>query len=440
LNINEKINNNSTSGKKHADLNYQPNQSLIYYLDDDVTSYVLTENLNSYGLTVVYFRDPVIMLNKIRDQPPSLVILSSIISNHSESWVLNLCNQLSDIRIKTFIFSTKNDFDCRLAAVRAGASAFVLKTIEVPALVNMIKSELNLLSVRPPNVLLVDDQESILSYYSNILAAAGMKVDISNNPLDVLERMEKVRPDILILDINMPIVKGNELAAVIRQFPEYQSIPILFLSAEGDNKTLLLEIGSDDLLQKGMPVAELVRQIKSRVDRARILSSFMFEDSLTGLLNHAQIQLAAEKNVSLANRHKRPCSIVMIDLDNFKSINDTWGHQAGDKVIKATSQLLKQRLRNSDLMGRYGGEEFMLILPETEVNTAGRLVNELRKSFEIIEFNEGTNKFNVTFSAGISEGSHGHSAKELIRKADEALYRAKSDGKNKVCMSFNKIT
>ncbi len=444
--IQTEANNESTSKPSLiADENYfQKNKTennLIFYLDDDVLyAEKMTENLNAYGLSVINFRDADSMLEKTREQLPLLVILSLSISDYSDSLILNLSRQLADIRIKTFIISNKNDFDCRLAAVRAGASAFILKSIEAPVLVNMIKSELNLLSVRPPNVLFVDDQESILNYYSNILAAAGMKVDISNNPLDVLERMEKSRPDILVLDINMPIVKGNELAAVIRQFPEYQSIPILFLSAEEDNKTLLLEIGSDDLLQKGMPVAELVRQIRSRVERARLLSSFMFEDSLTGLLNHAQIQLAAEKNIALANRHRRHCSIVMIDLDNFKSINDTWGHQAGDKVIKAMSQLLKQRLRISDLMGRYGGEEFMLVLPDTDVNNAGNLINELRKSFEAIQFNEKEHKFKVTFSAGISQNSHDQSAKEMIRRADEALYRAKSNGKNKVCMSYNKVT
>ena len=237
----------------------------------------------------------------------------------------------------------------------------------------------------------------------------------------------------------MPIVKGDELAAVIRQYPEYQSIPILFFSGDAhmDQKTQLLEIGSDDLLQKGMPLSELVSQIKSRVERAKILSSFMYEDSLTGLLNHGQIQLAAERTFAITRRHKRTCSFVMMDLDNFKAINDTWGHQTGDKVIKAFSQLLQQRLRPSDYTGRYGGEEFMLVLPETSLEDAGNLANELRKSFAQIDFIEGSQKFNVTFSAGVADNSHCQSASDQIRKTDNALYKAKTSGKNKVCMNLH---
>jgi diguanylate cyclase (GGDEF)-like protein len=425
--------------KNSKDSSSMLDKTLIYYLDDDLaSSAALAENLNSYGFTTEHFREPLSMLERIREQPPALVILDLIIPDFSESWIFNLSRQLTQKKIKTFILSGKKDFDYRLSAVRAGASCYIVKPANIPSLVNNIRAELNINPFKPPHILLVDDQDSILDYYSTVLAAAGMKVDISDNPLDVLDRMEKHRPDLIILDINMPIVKGNELAAVIRQFPEYQSIPILFFTNDTGTvqKTDLLEIGSDDLLYKGMPVAELVRQIKSRVDRAKILSSFMYEDSLTGLLNHAQIQLAAEKNYALAKRHQRLSSIAMLDLDNFKTINDTWGHQTGDKVIKAFSQLLQQRLRASDIIGRYGGEEFMLVLPETSVNDAGAAVNEIRKMFQNIEFYAGTEKFQLSFSAGIAEVSHSRSVSEQIHKADEALYRAKTSGKNKVCMSL----
>lgn len=413
---------------------------LIYYMDDNIAaSSLLIENLNAYGFSAEHFHEPMSMLERISQAKPALVILDLIIPDFSESWIFNLCKQLSEQHIKTFILSVRKDFECRLAAVRAGASAYIVKPADVPALVNIIRTELNINPLKPPHILLVDDQLSILEYYSTVLQAAGMKVDISDNPLEVLDRLERHRPDLIVLDINMPIVKGDELAAVIRQYPEYQSIPILFFSGDAhmDQKTQLLEIGSDDLLQKGMPLSELVSQIKSRVERAKILSSFMYEDSLTGLLNHGQIQLAAERTFAITRRHKRTCSFVMMDLDNFKAINDTWGHQTGDKVIKAFSQLLQQRLRPSDYTGRYGGEEFMLVLPETSLEDAGNLANELRKSFAQIDFIEGSQKFNVTFSAGVADNSHCQSASDQIRKTDNALYKAKTSGKNKVCMNLH---
>lgn len=430
-------NNNFIDITNSKDLSSFFDSTVIYYLDGDINaSSTLIENLTAYGFTIEHFMEPMSLLEKIREVTPSLAILNLFLPNYSEAWIFNLSKQLSEKNIKVFILSEKNDFDYRLSAVRASANSYIVKPVDVPALVNSIRSELNINTARPPYILLVDDQPSILDYYSNVLAASGMKVDISDNPLDVLDRMEKHRPDLIVLDINMPVVRGPELAAVIRQFPEYHSIPILFFSSDtqSEQKTELLEIGSDDLLQKGMPIAELVRQIKSRVERAKILSSFMYEDSLTGLLNHAQIQLAAEKHFLTSKRHKRKTCIVMIDLDNFKSVNDTWGHQTGDKVIKAFSQLCQQRLRFSDIIGRYGGEEFMLVLPETDISDAGNLINELRKAFYNIEFTEKEVSFRVSFSTGIAESTHCESVTDQIQKADEALYRAKNSGKNKVCL------
>jgi diguanylate cyclase (GGDEF)-like protein len=436
----ENINKDFADASSEKEFNTLLDQTLIYYLDDDLaSSSMLTENLNSYGFITEHFRDPSSMLERIREQPPALVLLDLIMPDVSEAWIFNLSRQLNEKKIKTFILSGKSDFECRLSAVRSGATTYIVKPANIPALVNSIRAELNINAFKPPHVLMVDDQISVLDYYSNVLSAAGIKVEVSDNPLDVLDCMERHRPDLIILDLNMPLVKGDELAAVIRQFPEYQSIPILFFSndALSEKKTELLEIGSDDLLHKGMPISELVRQIKSRVDRAKILSAFMYEDSLTGLLNHAQIQLAAERHFSSAKRHQRLSSIVMIDLDNFKGINDNHGHQTGDKVIKALSQLLQQRLRSSDVIGRYGGEEFMVILPETSVNDAGSVINEIRKVFNEIEFYETSEKFKISFSAGVAEASHCTSFTEQIRKADEALYRAKSGGKNKVCMNLH---
>lgn len=422
------------------DISSFPDSTVIYYLGGDVNnSSTLIESLTAYGFSIEHFNEPMSMMEKIRSTSPSLVMLDLFVPDYSEPWVFNLSKQLSEKNIKVFILSEKNDFDYRLSAVRACATSYILKPVDIPVLVNSIRSELNINPIRPPYILLVDDQSSILDYYSYVLAASGMKVDTSNNPLDVLDRIEKQRPDLIVLDINMPVVRGPELAAVIRQFSEYQSIPILFFSGDtpSEQKTELLEIGSDDLLQKGMPIAELVRQIKTRVERAKILSSFMYEDSLTGLLNHAQIQLAAEKHFSTAKRYKRKTSLVMVDLDNFKSVNDTWGHQTGDKVIKAFAQLCQQRLRISDIVGRYGGEEFMLVLPETSISDAGNLLNELRKAFYNLEFIENETAFRVSFSTGIAESTTCESVTEQIQKADEALYRAKKTGKNKVCLHAN---
>lgn len=435
-------------GRKTAKLNTelkqpkvtpQPVVPLIYYLDDDVAaSIVLVENLNAYGFKAIHFKQCDELLAHIQKEVPSLVIFDLIMPDLTERQIFEVIQQLNRKRIKVFVLSSKQDFNSRLAAVRSGADAYIVKPADVPSLINSIRNELQLNLQKTANVLIIDDQESILDYYSSLLLAAGVSVASTSNPLEILDKLEQNRPDLILLDINMPLVNGYETAAVIRQFEEYQSIPILFLSAEtsAEKKSSLLEIGSDDLLSKDIPPLEFVRQIRSRVERAKILSSFMYEDSLTGLLNHAQIQLAAERTLSTSLRYKRNCSIGMIDIDNFKHINDTYGHQTGDKVIKALSQLLQQRLRATDYIGRYGGEEFMLVMPETAIESAGSIVNELRKAFSAIEFIEQKGKFTISFSAGIAESKEKESLTILVRRADDALYRAKANGKNKVCIHY----
>lgn len=412
---------------------------VIYYLDDDIAaSLILIENLSAYGFKATHFQHSKELLAAIAQTPPALVLFDLIMPELSEVKVFELIKDLTKKAIKVFLLSSKADFNSRLSAVRAGANAYIVKPADVPALINTIRSELNLNIQKKAHILIIDDQENILEHYSALLCAAGMSTAFTNNPLETLEKLEQQRPDLILLDINMPLVNGYELAGVIRQFEEYQSIPILFLSAETstEKKSSLLEIGSDDLLSKDMPPLEFVRQVRSRVERAKILSSFMYEDSLTGLLNHAQIQMAAERALSQAKRYKRSCSIAMIDIDNFKYVNDTYGHQTGDKVLKALAQLLQQRLRTTDYIGRYGGEEFMLVLPETAIQDAGNIVNELRKAFKAIEFIEAQQTFTVSFSAGIAENRDEETTTTLIQRADAALYRTKTSGKNRVCVQF----
>jgi diguanylate cyclase (GGDEF)-like protein len=413
---------------------------LIYLLDDEVAApTALVRNFLSYGFKSKHFRTMSDLLVAIQNKPPHLVILDLVMPDITIAKVFELAKSIVKMDIKVFMLSGRDDFDARLCAVRAGAHAYIAKPADVPSLVAQIRHVLNLSILKPPHILIVDDQESVAQFYATVLTQTGMKTTVEIDPSHVLNVMKANTPDLLLLDLNMPNVSGTELAAIIRQQEKHQSIPIIFLSAEAnpDKKTSLLEVGSDDLLSKGMQPEELVRQVKSRVERARTLTAMMYHDSLTGLLNHAQIQIAAERVFQHSKRTHAHFCVAMVDIDKFKSVNDTYGHLTGDRVLKALSQLLEQRLRSTDYIGRFGGEEFMLVLPDVSINDAGKLVNELRRAFSAIKFKEDDVEFTVSFSAGLAENSGMDNFIEQIKMADEALYKAKNRGRNLVCASLS---
>jgi diguanylate cyclase (GGDEF)-like protein len=413
--------------------------TLVYYIADEPTkSAALAEQLQTYGFLVTNFTTMEHLLDAIKITKPNVVILDMAIPEEAEKHIFSQAKSISSQNIKILFLAGNNNIKSRLASVRAGASAYLTKPADIPLLVDLIRSALKLSVDRPPHIMIIDDQDSVAQFYSSVLNNAGMKTTVTTDPFHTLDLLEVDPPDLILLDLNMPLIRGDELAAVIRQHEQFQSIPILFLTADTnpDLKTLLLEASSDDLLPKSIAKEELVRQVQSRVIRAKKLTSLMYQDSLTGLLNHAQIQLAAEREYSLSKRQKTCFCIAMIDIDHFKKVNDTYGHLNGDRVIKALAHLLSQRFRVTDYIGRFGGEEFMLVLPDITGNQAGNLINQLRKSFAAIEFKDGDIEFNVTFSAGIAENTGLANFMEQTKYADEALYKAKTNGRNIVCVNL----
>lgn len=416
-----------------------PVNTFIYYLDDDIAApELLMQNLGSYGFFAKHFSKLADFLAAVEEKKPQLVILDLVIPEANETEIFELAKRLKQQDIYVVILSSRDDFAPRLAAVRAMIDAYVLKPADVPSLVNTIRTLLKLNLNKPSHIIIVDDQDAVARYYAGVLESEEIHVTTLTDPTQLIKTLDCSHTDLMIFDLNMPDINGAELAAVVRQYEEYQSIPILFLSADTslDKKTWLLQVGSDDLLSKDMPTDKLVSQVKSRMDRSKKLTTLMYQDSLTGLLNHAQIQLAADRVFQHCKRKVTKCVIGMIDIDKFKQVNDKYGHIQGDKVIKGLAQLLQQRLRSTDYIGRFGGEEFMLVLPDITINDAGKLLNNLRKAFSKIDFQDGDKVFNVSFSAGLAENTNMEDFMDQLRESDEALYRAKNKGRNLVCASL----
>lgn len=327
-------------------------------------------------------------------------------------------------------------FEARLQAVRVGGYAYLPPPLEISELVERLDGLTAESGQAPYRVLLVDDDVALAQHYALVLEEAGMTVELVHAPEGLLERLEAFRPDLVLMDLYLPTCTGIELARVIRQDRSYVGMPIVFLSTETDVERQLeaLYTGGDDFLTKPIGDLHLVSAVRSRARRSRVLDSVVSRDSLTGLLKHTRIKEVLETELERARRSGRPLAVAMIDLDRFKAVNDTHGHQRGDAVLKSLGRLLRERLRSGDSAGRYGGEEFLAILPDTDAEGALKVLEDIRRDFAGIEYESGTSGqvFRVTLSAGVAVCPDCPDATQLTEAADRALYRAKENGRDRV--------
>lgn len=405
----------------------------IYLMKADaVAGASMAVTLRNFGYLVSQWPNFAALQEAVADELPDALIVS--VQQDSDFDALAALQQGLEQPLPLLVIHDRADFASQLAAVRAGAQGFFVRPLDITQLENSLERCLDRQQGEPFRVLIVDDDAELAARYSLVLRNAQMQVQILTEPTRVLETMRSFNPEVLLLDVNMPDCSGPELAQMIRLHDEWLRVTIIYLSAETDTHrqmAALLKAG-DDFITKPISDTALVAAVYSHAQRARSLSTALARDSLTGLLKHADIKEQLALEVQRTTRTGKPASVVMLDLDHFKQINDTYGHAAGDNVIRALANLLRQRLRRIDSLGRYGGEEFVAVLPECSALQARRIFDEIRVRFAALSFNAGDQEFRVTFSAGICE-TDGHSASGLLLEhADQALYVAKHNGRNQV--------
>jgi two-component system, cell cycle response regulator len=301
----------------------------------------------------------------------------------------------------------------------------------------------SLVTMQPPGtILVVDDRESNRHLLRDLLEGVGHSVICASDGAQAIDLAVTGRPDLILLDVKMPSMDGFEVCVKLQALAETATIPIILLTANyAEEQDVIhgLEIGAYDYLVKPISRSVLlarvgvVLRIHRSEERVRQLS---IVDEFTGLFSKNYVVRRLEEEMQRAQRRDSLLTVTMLDLDDFKSCNDMFGHQFGDQVLKQVSGTLKASVRPYDSVGRYGGEEFLIVQPDLTEIEAVAMVSRLKERMAEECFYGDGRELRVTFSAGIAEWDRNLGAEELIHSADYALYAAKHAGKDQtVCYS-----
>lgn len=339
-------------------------------------------------------------------------------------------------RCKVLLTTNETGFAFKIRAVKNGVQGMLPRPLNAVDVIACLEEERKS-DVAEARVLIIDDDDLTASVYAMALEECALRVSVLSNPLQAEAAISEFRPDLVIMDIDMPEANGLDVARAIRLDPRHTSLPILFLSSisRKDIQDEARAIGGDDFIRKPVDIGYLAKLVRMRAARAVELRQIMARDGLTGLLNHVSFKEKLAAELKRTERSGDDFSVALLDLDHFKSINDRHGHQVGDSVIQTFATHLKSSLRTVDAVGRYGGEEFAVILLGADPDQAEVTMDRIRQEFEQIAFSAGDKTFHVTFSCGLAGSVEAGSSEALLTLADTALYEAKAGGRNRIYKS-----
>ncbi|MEM9772000.1 MAG: diguanylate cyclase [Cyanobacteria bacterium P01_D01_bin.73] len=295
-------------------------------------------------------------------------------------------------------------------------------------------------------VLVVDDAVGNLNLVGRILEQADYETTFASHGAQALEQIPMVQPDLVVLDLMMPDISGLEVCKKLKENSRTEHIPVIFLTASDDKKDLIeaFAYGAVDYITKPFSAPELLARVKNHLELKHSrdllkqaiakLDRLAKTDPLTGIANRRHWLTLAKQEFKRTQRYESSFSILLIDLDHFKNINDTYGHHAGDQVLITIVKSVRSKLRQQDFFGRWGGEEFVVLLPETGLKAATTVADRLRSSVEALVKKPTPNQIYpcTTLSIGITScGIQDINLDSIIQRADQALYQAKEQGRNR---------
>ncbi len=454
----------------------EPNETILIVDDDPTNVKLLAAKLGDADYTILKAYGGQEALEVAQRQSPGLVLLDVMmpgLNGFDVTAQLKQSPQTADIPI--ILVTALDGSDNKTKGLEAGADDFLNKPVHTAELKARVKSLLRMkrysdqlkaraftkemtlsplndeetvAELRLPTLLIVEDSASDAKLIRSLLNNLPCTILTAQSGEEALSICRNRKVDVMILDLMLPGLDGYEVVKQIKEKAATQAIQIIVVTSlqDIDSKVKGFEFGVDDFLVKPIHFNEFLARVNSLLKKKayhdKLMGSFeaavqaAITDKLTGIYNSGYFQIYLKNELKRADRHRHSLSLLLLDIDDFKTVNDRYGHLAGDTVLQAIAALIGGSIRDIDLLARFGGDEFAIILPYTHQESAVAIAERIRRAVtqHAVTVNDQTS-LNISLSIGVAEYAIGaETAQEMIQKADQALYAAKSDGKNKVCL------
>ena len=333
------------------------------------------------------------------------------------------------------IVSKQSGFLDKVRSIHCGADAHFEKPIDMKAMIRRMRYLLDKRKQDSPRILSVEDDPDQAAFIRAFLESAGYQVKTCTDPKNFDSYVSSFNPDLVLLDVMLPGMTGYELARYLRQDERYAALPVIFLTTQGNIEARIevARAGGDDHLVKPVPPALLLSSVSSRLERSRFLKTLLHKDGLTSMLNHSSLMEQAQLVIAQQKRRSGLVALIILDIDQFRAINEKHGYPGGDRVLISMSLLLRKRLRQSDILGRYGPDQFGIIAEGLDCQEALTLAQRLIADFATISHlsQNHSGGFVATASAGISIlDAKTMSVESWMQSALRAVEAAKQSGRN----------